>query len=84
MSDVGGYELVLAFPDASPSFAHGMEAGRLWERLRQERRVHEEMIHTANREVVGRLAAAYGYVVDFADLAQGSWSSARFVPVDAA
>jgi hypothetical protein len=29
----GGWQLVVSFPDQSPSFAHGVEAGKLWARL---------------------------------------------------
>ena len=31
---MNGYSLTFAFPDQSPSFAHGFCCGRLWEQMR--------------------------------------------------
>lgn len=30
----GGYELVFAFRDQSPSFAHGFTCGRIWQQMK--------------------------------------------------
>lgn len=56
------FGLLLAFPDESPSFVHGFEAGGLWERMaRGETPIELEVAHSANEEVHRRAAAHWSY-----------------------
>lgn len=59
------YELALRFPDQSPSFAYGFEAGQLWHRLACETENIEQEIHASNRQVCALMAEARGWNVEF-------------------
>lgn len=63
--DTSGWQLLVAFPDESPSFVHGFEAGRIWQRMK----VNDEAeiwatTHPENREVIRRMADAEGWSVE--------------------
>ena len=55
-----GHELVLAFRDQSPSFAHGFTCGRIWHQMRECSAPFSETILTELREDVIALATAAG------------------------
>lgn len=60
-----GHELIVSFPDQSPSFVNGFEAGKLWERMRSGAEAEIEAVtHTENREVIDRMALAEGWEVE--------------------
>lgn len=52
-----GYAPVLAFDTDSPEFTRGAEIGRLWEQLKADGPVEQE-IHAGNAEMALRLAEA--------------------------
>lgn len=52
-----GYAPVLAFDTDSAQFARGVEMGRLWEQLKADGPIEQE-IHAANAEMALRLAEA--------------------------
>lgn len=53
-----GYGLILAFDTDDPEFCHGFEAGRLWERVKNDQTTWDEMIHANNAEMVMRMCEA--------------------------
>lgn len=55
------YNLLVAFPDGSPSFVHGFEAGTIWQRMQTKETPIEATLHFANTEVFSRMAEAAGY-----------------------
>jgi hypothetical protein len=74
------YELLVKFPDQSPSFVHGYEAGQISEKLRDLRAMAvATVVHTANREVLASIAEMRGWSVDFEDTEYEEWSKAEFV-----
>ena len=61
----GEWGLVVAFPDGSPSFVHGFEAGGIWERMRSGREAEIEITtQSDNREVLRRMAIAEGWTLE--------------------
>jgi hypothetical protein len=62
-----GYDLVVAFPDGSPSFVHGYEAGELGARLKSgtEAEIEKLTVHAANEEVIRRMSIAWGWECEF-------------------
>lgn len=57
---MSGYELVLAFDTDDPEFCRGFEAGRLWERVKNDQTDWDEMIHATNAEMVMRMCESQG------------------------
>lgn len=78
------YDLVLAFPDQSPSFAHGFTCGRIWQQMSQwQRQLHlnfviEETVLDATRPTIEAMAMAKGWVEQFTDIGDG-WLNVRLV-----
>jgi hypothetical protein len=68
----GGYSLIVSFPDQSPSFCHGFEAGQLWERMCRFPiglppdgvADIETITRIENREVIRRMADNRGWQVE--------------------
>ncbi len=62
-----GWGLIVSFPDASPSFVHGFEAGTISERFTSGREAEIERltVHAANEEVIRRLCVAHGWECEF-------------------
>lgn len=62
-SESADYELVVAFPDPSPCFVHGFEAGQLYEHMLNPASPSEieRTTHVENREVLERIAVAKGW-----------------------
>jgi hypothetical protein len=59
------YRLLVSFPDDSASFAHGFEAGQIWQRMGDGDLAELELTtHTANREVIRRMADNLGWDVE--------------------
>lgn len=61
--NAAAYELVVAFPDPSPCFVHGFEAGQIYEHMLNPENPPEieRTTHVENREVLERLAIASGW-----------------------
>lgn len=63
--EMTGYKLAVSFPDQSPSFCYGFEAGKLWERMESGTVAEIEMTtRIENREVIARCADYLGWSVD--------------------
>lgn len=59
---IANYKLVTVFPDQSPSYARGFEAGAIWNRMRSGREdVIETTIHMDNVLTVERMCTAEGW-----------------------
>ncbi len=75
------YMLVVEFPDQSPSFAYGVEVGKLWEQMKRDgATVIESTTMFENREVIRRIAAYLGWEVEFRVIAEG-WDDTAFTKV---
>jgi hypothetical protein len=56
-----GYDLVLAFPDQSPEFAHGFTCGRIWQKmLEAPARDVQETVLAECRPTIEAMAMAKG------------------------
>ena len=53
-----GYNLLLAFDTDEPEFARGFQAGRLWERIKNDHTDWDEIVYAANAEMVMRMCEA--------------------------
>ncbi len=49
------FGLLLAFDTDDPAFIRGFEAGRLWERMKDDQTDWSQEIHAANAEMVMRM-----------------------------
>jgi len=59
------YGLLVSFPDQSPNFVHGFEAGQIWQRLESGSELEiEATTHVDNREVIRRMADQCGFETD--------------------
>jgi hypothetical protein len=75
-----GYELVLAFRDQSPSFAHGFTLGRIWQQMRMRTAPFSETIPLELREDVIVLATAAGWMEEFLAIDErGQWLRVTFM-----
>jgi hypothetical protein len=54
-NDESGFNLLLTFDSDEPEFARGFEAGRLWERIKNDRTSWDEVVHGSNAEMVMRM-----------------------------
>lgn len=52
------YSLLLAYDTDDPEFARGFEAGRMWERVKNDQTTWDEIIHATNAEMVMRMCEA--------------------------
>lgn len=79
MSD---WNLVVAFPDGSPSFVAGFEAGMLWSRMKTGTEAEIEMTtRVENREVIDRMAVAEGWRIERATTEADGWDTTTLVKV---
>lgn len=78
--DPAGWRLVVAFPDESPSFAHGVEVGKLWEQMKRGI-VAEISLHTMieNHEVLRRVAEYLGWEFSTISTTMAEWEYSTFV-----
>jgi hypothetical protein len=79
-----GWQLVVSFPDQSPSFAHGVEAGKIWARLDYyaDLRQIEETTMTENREVLRRIAEYRGWKVEVVPTEVPGWDMSKFTKIE--
>src|ERR1700722_400471 len=81
-----GYELVVAFTDESPSYAHGFGAGKIHERLTRinvcegSAASFVTLIHPENAEVLRRIAESKGWKAEIkpSEEAPTDWYIAEF------
>lgn len=66
--DTPKYALHIAFPDGSPSFVRGWEAGQVYETMQRGDTPINGQCHAANEEVLRRTADAEGYGISFAPI----------------
>lgn len=78
MTDETEWNLVLAFPDQSPSFAHGFACGRIWEQMTAGR-VVEGMVPAEVRETIEAIAMSRGWIEEITPEADG-WISVKLTP----
>jgi len=50
-----GWSLLLPFDTNDPEFTRGFEAGRIWERIKNDQTNWDTMIHHTNAEMVIRM-----------------------------
>jgi hypothetical protein len=65
---------VVAFPDQSPNFVYGFEAGQIWSAMQILKVVDTHLSFTTNREnreVIQRMAVHLGYEVEVGEIADG-------------
>ena len=72
------WQPVVLFPDESPSFVHGFEAGMIWALMEAGQAVIERTCHEENREVLTRMADRLGYALDATATDVPGWADFRF------
>lgn len=65
MTEKVEYGLVIAFPDQSPAYVYGFEAGSLWECFRRGVQIERHQVHAANRQLLLRMATHFGLCAHF-------------------
>lgn len=71
------YELVLPLLSDDPAYAHGFEAGCLWERLKQGPGELEATVHAENLPQCREMAHRTGYRLE-TETAEDGWVFAAF------
>ena len=70
--DENGYELVLAFPDQSPSFAHGFTCGRIWQQMQDNPAADIKVTVLADvLPTIEAMAMAKGWTEEVDDIGSG-------------
>lgn len=77
MSSNDGFSLLLEFDRNEPQFSFGFEIGRLWAIISETEEEYETEVHTANAEMILRLAEAAERTVRTAEVGNG-WMTAYF------
>lgn len=83
MQDNDEMTMLFAFPDQTESFVHGYEAGALGclmaagEALIDRGFEQGFPLHTANVDLINRMANAYGYSVEQRPTEYGEWTAFR-------
>lgn len=81
MDEDAEFHCLVPFPDGSPSFVHGFEAGMIWQRMSAGESFiggrDEIALHTANAEVFQRMAAAADYDIELS-IVDENWMTATF------
>ncbi len=82
--DEEGWGLVVAFPDQSSSFAHGFEAGGIFELLDLNLTdCFIKQTNFENREVIMRMAHHKGWAVEIIPTETEGWDSCTFTKSEA-
>lgn len=69
-------KLLIAFPDSSPSFAHGVEFGRLLEKIERGDDVVQNNgfpVRVENVDLLKDTCSKFGYIPTFADCSVEGW-----------
>lgn len=61
MSEENEFRMLVRFPDQSPSFAYGFEAGTIWTDMIEGREIRDRAVNEHNRAVIEEMANARGY-----------------------
>lgn len=69
--------LLVSFPDQSPAFTLGFEAGMIWARMEAREPQIEATTRAENAPVLRRMAAARGYDIAFAASEMLKWEFVR-------
>lgn len=77
MNEQARWGLIVAFPDDSPSFTNGYEAGQIGRRMQCAEPSIETTLHTENAEVISNMALHYGYTVDIKPTDVAGWSECK-------
>lgn len=89
MDNEAEMSLIVSFTDQSAAFTHGFEAGMIWQEMSdgamQIDRGYEAgiPIHTANAQVLQRMAEAKGYRLETKPQDHSEWTAARLTFVGA-
>jgi hypothetical protein len=78
MSENVSYGLLVSFPDGSPSFVHGYEAGLVGSDMKRAEPEIKRTVHIENKEVLTRMAISYGYSFEFEACSVEGWLEATF------
>lgn len=70
------YGLVLAFPDQSPSFAHGFTCGRIWQQMSENKPVIQETVLAETQTTIEAMAMSKGWTEEVTDIGDG-WLTVR-------
>lgn len=73
----GEWGLIVAFPDESAPFVHGFEAGQIWEAMTRSDPTIERCVHTANKEVIERMARQKGYSITWVPTSLEEWTDVK-------
>lgn len=73
------WEPILAFPNESPDFAHGFEAGRVWQALHEDTDALTFTVHGANVELMLRIAERLERTIEWGDVDE-TWATVTFGP----
>lgn len=78
-----GYSLILSFPDQSPSFVHGFEAGTIFQRMSENEPIIDKgfiedfPVREENLELYQRMSAYKDYSLETRESEHG-WVAIRF------
>lgn len=75
-----GYSIALPFDTAGADFVRGIEIGRLWEMLKADEEIEEQVLHASNAEMILRVAEATERAVIAREL-DDCWLAVAFGPV---
>jgi hypothetical protein len=75
-----GHSIALSFDTASRDFVRGVEIGRLWETLKTDEEIDEQVLHASNAEMILRVAEATNRSVVGEQL-DDCWLAVTFGPV---
>lgn len=79
-TETAGYSLAVSFPDESPSYTHGFEAGGIWQRMKAGREVTiTATTHVENREFFRRAAVAEGWSCSIQPTTVEGWDELTLV-----
>lgn len=70
-------DLIVSFPDQSERYAHGFEAGMIWQRMQAGEPNIAVTARAENREALIRMASAAGYTIEFGDTGMLEWEYVR-------
>lgn len=71
------HSLIVSFPDQSPSFTLGFEAGMIWARMEAREPAIEATVRAENGPVLRRMATARGYDIAFGASEMLEWEFVR-------
>jgi hypothetical protein len=65
--------LIMPFEDASDSFVHGFECGKLWQLFEDGEAVKGHLVHVVNKKQIGLMCELFGLKYTFED-SDDQWS----------